>query len=272
MSELTLLFDWLGTSGYLAVSGLVIARLFPIVLLVPFLGGRFVPLSAKLAVLAALTVAVVPTFSIEIALEAAAYPLEMFVVLALKEAAIGLCIGFLCALIFYGAKAGGNLIDAARGQNVATSMLPHLPDRRSPTALFVMLATVVLVLLVDGHHLFIRALLESFDAVPVTGFWAPEVTAGAISVAIVETGGVFFLVAAAFSLPVLLALFLVDMVIGFISRIAHPIHGFFLSLPAKAMVGILVLLVVLSAVFDLVIWGFARGEAELEVLIREMTR
>lgn len=225
-----------------------------------------------MAVLASLTVAVVPTFSVEIALEAAAFPFEMLVILALKEAAIGLCIGLLCALIFYGARAGGNLIDAARGHNIATSMLPSLPDRHSPTAVFVMLAAVVVVLSVDGHHLFIRALLESFQAVPVTGFWAPDVTAEAIGSSIVEIGGVFFLVAAAFSLPVLLALFLVDMVIGFVSRIGHPIHGFFLSLPAKALVGILVLLVVLSAVFDLVIWGFVRGESEIEGLIREMAR
>lgn len=225
-----------------------------------------------MAVLAALTVAVVPTFAVEIAHEAASVPFEMFVLLTLKEAGIGLCIGFLCALVFYGAKAGGNLIDAARGQNVATSLLPSIPDRRSPTAVFVMLATVVVVVLVDGHHLFIRALLESFQAVPVTGFWAPNVTTEALGASIIETGGVFFLIAAAFSLPVLLALFLVDMVIGFVSRIGHPIHGFLLSLPAKAMVGILVLLVVLSAVFDLVIWGFVQGEAEIEGLFGEMAR
>ncbi len=37
-----------------------------------------------------------------------------------KEFAIGLFIGFFCALIFYAALAAGNLIDTARGQNIVT--------------------------------------------------------------------------------------------------------------------------------------------------------
>lgn len=239
--------------GALIVAMLAMARMLPVVLLVPYLGGRWVPWPVKLGLAAALVLFLSPSLSPTAPAEALALPTGLLLGLAVKEALLGLAIGVLAALFFFAAEMAGALIDAARGQTAATMLSPGLSDRDSPVSALVVLLVIVVYLTVGGHRLLVRSLAESFAIVPVLGVPPGDLSPSGLLQSFIQVSAQLFLVAAAISLPVLASVFLVDLALGVLSRIAPEAHGFFLGLPVKATLGLLVLLFSLSAVVGLLV-------------------
>ena len=148
--------------------GLVCVRLSVLVQLLPFLGGKATPQSVKIAVAMALSLVLLP--SVWPAYLAAPPSGVMLAMLAMKEAMIGLTLGFVTALVFDAMRVAGQIIDTARGQNLATAMVPQLPDRVSLSAVLLYQMAVVVFLIAGGHLLFYRAILGSFTAFPLLSF------------------------------------------------------------------------------------------------------
>jgi flagellar biosynthetic protein FliR len=259
-----------GLGGHIVAGALSIARLLPIFFLVPYLGGKNVPAPAKLGLVLSFALILSPTTSAEVAAEAALLSTVDLVLLAIKEALVGTVIAFLAALVFYAVQMGGSLIDTVRGQTMATALSPTLPERSSHTSAFTVFLLIVVFLAIDGHHLLIRALAESFEMIPITRFPAIAGTINAMFFAVVRLTGEFFVIGLAFALPVLATVLLVDLALGIINRTAPEIHLFFLGMPVKAMVGIIVLLIALSTIVDMLIGNLNENNRWIRWLIHRV--
>lgn len=234
------------------VLGLAAVRLLAVVFVVPLLGERLVPWLAKLAVAFALLMASWSALA-PVAELASPLPSGALLLLALKEVAVGLAIGFLAALVFYAVRMAGELIDALRGQAV----LFQEGQQRvgSPTGAFGSLLLIALLFAVDGHHVVIRAVVESFERLPPTAY--PDLggpgEAQLLFASAVELLGRLWLWALRIALPVALASLLVDLTVGLASRAALRLNAYFLALPVRALVGIAVLLVSLATIIELLV-------------------
>jgi flagellar biosynthesis protein FliR len=241
-------------STALLLLALCAARVIPVLVLAPFLGGKLVPSTVKVGLAAAVALLIWPQ-----ALRGVALPQlgTVHVVLLLaKEAFVGVALGLCAALVFLAAEAAGRLIDVARGANLAESLVPQSGTRASPLADLYLQLAVVVFLAMGGHRLFLAALARSYEVIPVSAF--PSAAGlGALALATIAMTGQMLLVAVGLATPVLLAVVLTDLALGLVNRVAPQLNAFVLGMPAKALVGAVLVLVTLSLVVSEVAEGGA---------------
>ena len=88
-------------------------------------------------------------------------------------------------------------------------------------------------LLIDGHHHVLRALVGSFDVVPLAGAGLANV--GGL---LLEWTGALFVTALRLASPFMVTIFLVDVTLGVFARVVPQADLFSLGLPLKLLVGL----------------------------------
>lgn len=224
-----------------ALAMLILARTIPMVVMTPIFGGKTVTGQVKIGISMILTIVLFPCLSPMLKDSLPVQGMALWS-LVIKEAAIGAMMGFLSSMVFYAIQSAGNLIDIQRGTAQASVLVPQL-DIQGPvfSNLQLQMATVFF-FTINGHHLFLRGYFESFRVIPVNSF--PNLSSHFlmfIDQAIRMSGSVL-VVALQMTGPILLALLMVDIVMGVTNRIAPMVQVYFLAMPIKAAVGIIVFL------------------------------
>jgi flagellar biosynthetic protein FliR len=221
----------------------------------PFLGGKNAPEPVKMGLAVLLALLVFPIVASSSVVPPPTTPVP-FLVMMLKEVFIGFCIGFVILELFLIADMLGRLVDLLRGTNMATAMVPELKERSSVFGVLSFQLFLVVFLSIGGHRYFLGALFSSFAALPVTEM--PHFASagmGAFAELIMVSAARILMVAVALAMPILVAVFLTDLTFGLLNRTAPQIQAYFLSLPAKAIMGV---------------WLFALGLATtVQVLAQE---
>ena len=236
-----------GVSRALLAVALGAARTVPVTWLVSPLGGAHVPAPARVAFGLLLALLVEPSLDAAAAragLDHAGGPL-ILVVLE-REILVGFGVGLVVSFAFRAAEAAGRLVDTLRGASMAEVLVPTSDERASPMgALYVLLATLVFFEL-GGVPRLLEALLASYDAVPLAGAVTPATLRAAASVVIVASARLIE-VALALAAPVVVALWLTDVALGMIARVAPQVPVYFVGLPAKGLLAVGVVLLGLGA-------------------------
>jgi len=219
-------------TSVLLVWALLMGRVMPLIILAPFIGGDVVPSQVKLGIGISLSIIIYPLVA------DTRVPLGSisFVLLLLKEVFIGLAIAFASSLAFDAARAAGTFVDTVSGANMATVHVPQLGQQATLFASFKFQLTVVVFLLLNGHHVVLQALFHSFEVIPLNtwprfshGFWP-------LFELMIRMSAELIIVAVALAAPAAIATFIVDMSLGLINRIAPQIQVFFISMSIKPMV------------------------------------
>ncbi|HLL52310.1 MAG TPA: flagellar biosynthetic protein FliR [Myxococcaceae bacterium] len=208
--ELQLVLDLLGPK--LAAVALCGARLVPVALLCPLLGGQATPAPVKLGVVGSLAL------SLHLAGGVAA-PAGLdgwgFAALVGRELAFGTAIGLVAALPFDAARIGGRFVDLFRGTS-AEAALPVTGTRESATGDGLYQLLVALAVAGGAMPAVVSGLWRSFAAVPLGGFVASE----AVALRVAGWVGGAFATGFAVGAPIAAASLAVDLFLGFASRAA----------------------------------------------------
>lgn len=167
--------------------------------------------------------------------------------LASKEVLTGVCLGFLTRLFFFAVSAGGNLIATAIGVANAQIFNPALGQQSTVVEQFYLTVATLLFLAMNGHHLFLTGLVQSFDAIPLSAGIDIAVfkDSGLILQSVTEAG-------IKISAPVMVAVFFMNVAMGIIGRAVPQINVLVTSMPVNFMAGILVMIVSIPAlVFEM---------------------
>lgn len=173
-----------------------------------------------------------------------------FVLDLLKELAVGATLGFLVYLVFAAVQSAGNLVDLFGGFQLAQAYDPQsMVNGAQFTRMFQMTA-LALLFASGGYQLIIGGLVRSFDAIPL---------AAGIDLAdpvkqMVSGVGQMFLAAVQIAGPLIVVLFLADVGLGLLTRVAPALNAFSLGFPLKIM-----LTVVLSGVLFVALPGVVEG-------------
>ncbi|MEA2031770.1 MAG: flagellar biosynthetic protein FliR [candidate division Zixibacteria bacterium] len=156
--------------------------------------------------------------------------------LAIKEILVGFVIGLTFRFLFMGIKTGGAILGYQLG--LAMVSLPDV-DTSGQVAviarLWVLLATLIF-LAVNGHHIVITSLVDSYRAMPV-GQVATDVPIGEM---ILRYSSYVFVIAIKVAAPISVTLFLVDVSLGTIAKMMPTMNVFFVGFPIKIGVGLTV--------------------------------
>jgi type III secretion protein T len=230
--------------NYLLLLSLVQARLMPLFLLVPFMNRSMVPRTIAMAVATALGLLVVPTLP---SIDTVSFDPTFFLLLG-KEAIIGLVLGYVVAIPFWTMEAVGFVIDNQRGASMAATINPMTGHDTSPLGILFNFAFITFFMLSGGLVLMLGMVYDSYRLWPPMTFW-PDWSADAASLLLVQLNR-FVLQALLLSAPVLLAMFLAELGLALVSRFAPQLQVFFLAMPIKSALGMFVLGVYGSTLFD----------------------
>jgi len=211
------------------------ARALPLVWFIPAFGGPAVALSLRLAFGVALSALCLPIL-VSQAPDRAALAWSM---LAVREVLVGTVMGFICACWFRAAEAAGGLVEAL----VGAERLPWLgPTRQGPYAGMMLLLAIVIFLEIGGIGHVTLALAYSYDAMPLFVSIPVASATQAAAISVIVASGKLIEAALGLSAPVVVALMVADLVIGFVGRAVPQFAAQAAGVPLRAMLGIGVLL------------------------------
>ncbi len=228
---LALVTPWLATALLLAL------RLAPVVFLVPVLGGRRIPATARTGALAALVLALAPGAGPTTGGVSAAQ--------AGWQLLVGLGSGAAAVAWVAAVSAVGGVIDTAFGRGAYGGG----SGDGGPLAQAWAMAFAAAFAATGGHVLVLLGVGESLEAVSLTGVpGADGVTA--LGTALVSVTQASLTATVSLALPALMAGLLADLTLGWFNRAMPSLPAMFLAMPIRSVLGVLLAAALLGAAVD----------------------
>ncbi len=238
---------------------LVLFRITGMVMVAPVFGSQTVPAVAKIFLSLVLAAVFFPLVQGQGAgLPAGAGALGLAVA---GELAVGLLVGFAASLVFAAVQFGGHLIDQELGLLQANLLDPVLNEQISIMGQFKVLLATLVWLLINGHHLLLVSISDSFRAVPLMGLRFSEGAALHLSDTLMRD---FFRMGIGIAAPALVTLFLITIAMAFMARTAPEMNVFALSFTLRLAVGV----VVIALGVGLFVTGFENRALEQSAAVR----
>ncbi|MFA4905685.1 MAG: flagellar biosynthetic protein FliR [Candidatus Margulisiibacteriota bacterium] len=232
------------SSAQLTVFLLVLARVIGLFASAPLFNSRSFPAFPKVAL--AVWVAGLLWFVIPVNVENLPLTSMQIVMSLTSEAVIGLAMGFLTNMVFLVVQAAGEIIDMQMGLSVAQSFDPVFGAQISVIGRLTFFIALMVFLIVNGHHLLLSALNQSFRVIPAGQIL--NLSSPALMLQLIELGTKFWALALQFAGPIVLIIFLSDFAFGIVSRVAPQVNVFMLGFQVKPALGLIGLVFTLPLV------------------------
>ncbi|MBL8151497.1 MAG: flagellar biosynthetic protein FliR, partial [Blastocatellia bacterium] len=153
-----------------------------------------------------------------------------------------------------GIEAAGQMLDNMRGANMAQLQSLELGGQVTLLGKLKLQAAIVLFFFLDGHLLYIKGLFYSFERLPVNAY--PRL-GGSILIGtqltpimddLLRLSSDVLLVSLQLSAPILVCMFLIDIVFGIFNRVAPQINVYFLAIPFKMLISCMMLFLLWAAI------------------------
>ncbi|MDG5815860.1 flagellar biosynthetic protein FliR [Chitinispirillales bacterium ANBcel5] len=215
---------------------LIFVRISTIMALLPIFGASYVPTQLKVALSLLLSIALFSTLLASGLPDLASeFSLGMFILMVIKEAAVGLAIGFASSFLFTAVQFAGRLIDTEMGFGFVELADPFSGDQVTALGQFQVIIFTILFLLFNGHYFLLLSIQRSFDVIPLM---AAEFNTQGLSIHITSMISNIFILAIRLSAPIFVTLILTEISMGIVARTVPQINIFFVGLPLKVLVGL----------------------------------
>lgn len=219
---------------------LILVRVTSFFLMMPLFSYRSIPTAAKIGL--GFFMSLIMVFTID------APVLEIdshYFLLIIKEALVGLLIGFIAYLILSAIQIAGGFIDFQMGFAIANVIDPQTGAQSPLMGQYLYTIGLFFLFTVNGHHLLLDGVFYSYQFIPLEQPW---ISFGNENMAeyVVKAFNSMFIIAFQMSIPVVGSLFLVDIALGIVARTVPQLNVFVVGLPLKIGVSFIVLLAVMS--------------------------
>ena len=212
---------------------LVLARVSVFLFLFPFFTSSAFPNRLKMAlslVLALLFYTVVPV-------DPARFPKDVptFGLMLGAELLVGFTLGLCLRIFFAGVQLAGQVIGFQIGFAMINIMDPQSGENVSIMDQIGYWVCLVIFLILNGHHIVIMSMIDSFELVPVGGF----VMHPAIPPKIMDVAAGLFVNAIKISAPVIAVLTFVNTGFGLVAKFSPQTNVMIVAFPVKIAVGLI---------------------------------
>ncbi|MBF4615003.1 flagellar biosynthetic protein FliR [Curtobacterium sp. VKM Ac-1376] len=152
-----------------------------------------------------------------------------FLLALLTQLVVGLSLGFLVFLVFAAVQSAGALIDLFGGFTLAQAFDPQSQVNGAQFTRLFQMTALALLFTSGGYQLIVGGLVRSFDAVPLTGTFAVDGLAAMLVAAMSQ----MFLATLQIAGPLVVVLFLADVGLGLLTRVAPALNAFQMGFPIK---------------------------------------
>jgi flagellar biosynthetic protein FliR len=210
---------------------IVLLRVSGIVIFAPFFGSASIPYQVRIAFALVTSFLLAP--SLPLSAVSTDFGFTDITLIFLSEIMSGIILGLAANLVFAGIQYAGQIISFQLGFSLINLIDPQT-NVESPVFSFILnYIGLLLFLLLNGHHWFLKAVYESFQFMPVGGIQLQE----SMVEYLVHLSSQIFVVGLRLAGPIVAVTIIIDIVIGIIGRAAPQIHILIVGLPLKLLVG-----------------------------------
>lgn len=238
------------STTFVAAFILILCRMTSFFSAVPVFFPKGMPNLAKIGFSVVITYILMPMIDISnISENISLFGLFVF---SIYEIIIGLTLGYLTNLCFSFARMAGQLMDFHVGFSMSSMFDPTAEDTSTLIGRILFWLSLMIFLLIDGHHMLIQSLLRTFETVQIGTYIMNGDTISYIIRVFVE----FFEIGIKISIPITLILLITNLVLGLASRSVPQLNVMILGMPIKILVGLGTLTLTFPMIIKLVLKMF----------------
>lgn len=216
-------------SGYITNFLFVLLRTGIFISLLPVIGGKQMPPQFRVGLAVFISLLLTPVVNFTIVE-------NNIPVLIIKEIIIAMALGFSVRLIFLAVNMSGTFISYIMGLSMAQVFNPEVGQDTLVSEIYGIL-TMLLFLVMDAHHDLIFVFVKSFEILPI----------GKLNIApllpeLVAMVSGLFVMAMKLAAPVMVGLLIVQLLSGFLYKVAPQMNIFFVALPLNIFLGIMLMI------------------------------
>jgi len=241
---------------------LVMGRIAGIFAATPIFGGKMVPMKVKAGLTFVMTLVLYPVIRVKMP----ELPTDsvFLVLLIIRETLIGITLGLVAQAIFSAVEFCGQLVGTQMGFSIVSLFDPTQGTQTPILSVFQALLATLLFMALGVHHVFIRAIVESYQAIPVGGWHMSEELLKFMSAVITN----IFVLGVKLAAPVMVALLVTTVVLGIMARIFPQMNVFLVSMPLNIGLGFLILGMTLLSFLHTLENSFGVVAQQIKVLFR----
>jgi flagellar biosynthetic protein FliR len=218
---------------------LIFCRITSFFVVVPILSSRNVPMMFKIGLSVFISILIFASMG-----QGKPIPMDCdYVLLIIREMLIGVLLGFLAYIFFTVVQTAGSFMDMQIGFSMASVIDPLTGTSTPMLGNLKFMIAVLLFLSFDGHHYLIRAIIDSYKWVPLDNQLFTRIYNGQISDFLFHSLSKMFYLSFQLAAPIIAALFLTDLGLGLLTRVAPQFNIFVIGAPLKMILGLFLLVV-----------------------------
>lgn len=228
--------------NYLPTVMLIFCRITSFFVVAPVFSYKTVPNTFKIGLAAFITFLTFTVTGI-----GQPIPLDaQYLLLIIREVMIGILLGLVAMFFFSAVQVAGSFMDTQIGFGIANIIDPMTGASSPLLGNFKFMVATMLFLSFDGHHYFLQAIMESYRWVPLDNHVFAAIAKGNVSDFLVRSFATMFAIAFQLAFPIVAAMFLTDLGLGLLTRVAPQFNVFVVGVPLKILIGLLMLIALLS--------------------------
>lgn len=231
--------------NYIPTFLLIFMRMTGLFVLSPVFGRREVPAYLKIGmsfIMAMVLLNTMPLQSMDIVNNIWLYGWILF-----KEMLIGMVMGYITTLAFSAILIAGQIMDFQIGFGMVNAFDPINEVAVPIVGNLINMMALLLFFGMNGHHVLISLLFESYTVLPVGGFSIEPDILWYILDIFIQT----FVWAIKLAIPLMAVLLLTEVMLGILSRALPQMNVFVMGMPIRLMIGLIMLLLVLPVYVNL---------------------
>jgi len=161
------------------------------------------------------------------------------ILLAAREVVVGIALGFVTRLFFFSISMAGEMVSLSLGLSQAQIFNPMMGAMGNIIEQFYIVIATLLYLVLDGHHILIDGLVQSFGTIKIATL---SLEVGAFSEIVLKAQG-FFILGIKLAAPILISMLIVQVGIALLSRTVPQINVLTTSTTITSALGIVILFI-----------------------------
>ncbi|HON37774.1 MAG: flagellar biosynthetic protein FliR [Desulfomonilia bacterium] len=219
----------------------VFVRVGTIFALVPFFGSEVIARRITAIIAFFLSLVLVPVVpAAEIAMEG--LNVITLIVFLIHELLIGLCLGLAVNVIFAGVQIAGEIAGFQMGFAIVNIVDPITGVDAPVTSNLLYIVAFLLFLSFGGHHMLIKALVDSYYIIPLEAGFPDQ----KYHLAVLSYGARMFLLGVKMAAPVIGVLLLLNISFALTARAIPQMNVFLMSFPLTIAIGLFFMIVIIK--------------------------
>lgn len=161
-----------------------------------------------------------------------------YFILVLKEAAVGLLIGFAANLCTTIVSFAGHIADMEMGLSMASLMDPTTRENTTISGIYYNYMVLLMLIISGMHRYLLKALAETYILIPVDGM---IFNSDKLLSSMMEFIGDYIIIGFRICLPIFVVMIILNAVLGILAKVSPQLNMFAVGIQMKVLVGLSVL-------------------------------